>query len=100
MEYNFIDNSQIAEQMKNKCVNEFLNTFSEKALAETQDITPVVSGNLRGSFETLVEDEEAYVGTDCEYATPVEIGSLTHKAHNMLRDGCLAAISSLKNFKI
>lgn len=97
MDVKLIDNSAAVIKEKDIKMLELLQEFADEALDKTQASTPVQTGNLRDSFDTVVSDKEAYIGSDCEYAIPIEIGTMAIKPHNMLRNGCIAAKSVLKN---
>lgn len=49
------------------------------------DLIHNVTGNLRRSLSYYVDGNTVYVGTDCEYATYVEMGTSRSKAKPYLR---------------
>lgn len=50
-----------------------------------KEIVPVDTGRLRNSITHAVEDKAVYIGTNVEYAPPVEYGTVKQKAQPFLR---------------
>lgn len=50
-----------------------------------KEITPVDTGRLRNSITHEVDGKEVYIGTNVEYAPPVEYGTIKQKAQPFLR---------------
>jgi HK97 gp10 family phage protein len=49
-----------------------------------KEITPVDTGRLRNSITHEVDGKEVYIGTNVEYAPPVEYGTIKQKAQPFL----------------
>jgi len=52
-------------------------------------LCPVKTGRLRNSISHAVEQKAAYLGTNVEYAAPVELGTSRQKAQPYLRPAAL-----------
>ena len=49
-----------------------------------KEIVPVDTGRLRNSITHEVEDKAVYIGTNVEYAPPIEYGTIKQKAQPFL----------------
>jgi len=62
-----------------------LNVIGAVAETYAKADCPVDTGRLRNSISHAVEDNEAVIGSDCEYASFVELGTRKMKAQPYLR---------------
>lgn len=86
MSVKFTDNSKIFLSAKDEAVYQALEAIGQAAEGHAKKLTPVDTGRLRNSIAYAVKDNAAYIGTNVEYAPPVEFGtSRGHKAHHMLK---------------
>lgn len=61
-----------------------------------KEITPVDTGRLRNSITHEVDGKEVYIGTNVEYAPPVEYGTVKQKAQPFLRPAATDHTSTYK----
>lgn len=75
VEYETIDNSkEIIEKMK-AAKNRALERIGQTAEGFAKKLCPVDTGGLRNSINHKVQGDNAYIGTNKEYAAYVELGT-------------------------
>lgn len=75
MEVNFTDNSkEVLAEFAAACLRA-LERCGMQAEGYAKDLCPVDTSNLRNSISHKVADNEAYIGTNNEYAPYVELGT-------------------------
>lgn len=79
--------------------HEFAEKVGVLAVAETQGLVPVLTGNLKRSIthEVMPSDKGVFVGvtSDAPYAISVEKGTSRQKAQPYLEPGCMNAIPKI-----
>ena len=58
---------------------------------------PVDTGRLRNSITHAVDGNDVYIGTNVEYAPPVEMGTVNQKAQPFLRPAATEHTSTYKS---
>lgn len=86
---NFVDNSNdVLKELQDK-IERGMTAIGKSAVRHAMKDCPVDTGRLRGSIDSAVVDDTAFVGTNVEYAPYVELidkrRHTTGKAH-FLRD--------------
>lgn len=80
---------------------EFCEKVGVLAVAETQGLVPVLSGNLKRSIthEVMPSDKGVYIGVtaDAPYGVVIEKGSSKQPAQPYLEPGCVNAIPKIKD---
>lgn len=84
-----VDNSEEVLEAIKRAKNAALEAIGVTAVNYAKEDCPVDTGRLRASIDHAVEGEDAYIGTNVEYAPYVEFGDTKNftvgKAH-FLRD--------------
>jgi len=80
---------------------EFCEKVGVLCVAESQSLTPVLTGNLKKSIvsEVIPGNEGIYIGVtpDAPYGIIIEKGSSKQPAQSFLEPGCNNAIPKIKN---
>ena len=71
-----VDNTDAILKATNEAIYDALQTIGDKAADYAAALAPVQTGNLKGSMESEVNQQEkaVYIGTAVEYAPYVEFG--------------------------
>jgi len=81
------------------CKKEFCESVGALGVAEAQNLTPVLSGNLRRSevYEVMPNNEGVYIGVtpNAPYAVDVEKGNSKQTAQPYLEPGITNAIPKI-----
>lgn len=85
MSVKFTDNSREVLDAITKAKRNALEAIGATAETHAKSLTPVDTGRLRNSITHTADDDAAYIGTNVEYASYVELGSRHNKAHHMLK---------------
>ena len=75
MPVEFIDNSEEILKRFHAAAIKALERCGMQGEGYAKDLCPVDTGNLRNSISHKVADNEAYIGTNNEYAPYVELGT-------------------------
>lgn len=75
MNIKFHDNSNLFKEEFEAACKRALERCGMQAEGYAKDLTPVDTGNLRGSITHKVVENEVYIGTNVEYAAYVELGT-------------------------
>lgn len=96
----FTDNSdKVKAEMSNRIpiILEALGIEAEgNAVNEITKLGAVDTGRLRGSISHSHDDENAYIGTNVEYAQYVEFGTRRMSARPFLRNGITHYVNDYK----
>lgn len=81
---NIMSNSKLVEQATNEQIARALELCGTEAEGFAKEQCPVDTGRLRNSItHSVVADEKTvYIGTNVEYAPPVEFRDIEHKTGN------------------
>ena len=89
---------QVLSAMK-LCKREFAESVGALGVAEAQNLTPVLSGNLRRSevYEVMPNDKGVYIGVtpNAPYAVDVEKGNSKQTAQPYLEPGIMNSIPKI-----
>ena len=85
MKVDYTDNSQQVLSALEKGKRNALTAIGATAETYAKKATPVDTGRLRNSISHSVDGEAAYIGSNVEYASYVELGTSRAKAHHMLQ---------------
>lgn len=96
MSYTYKDNTnQVLSALKN-AKKRGLEAIGLVAEGHAKKITPVDTGRLRNSIAHAVSGDSAYIGTNVEYALPIELGSRGREGHHMLKRAATEHIDEYK----
>lgn len=99
MEFKSYKNQVLAAMLL--CKKEFCEGVGTLVVAESQSLTPVLTGNLRRSevFEVMPNNDGVWVGVtpDAPYALAVEKGDSRHKAQPYLEPGAMNSLDKITN---
>ena len=85
MSYTYKDNTDEVLSAMEKAIERGLEAIGLTAEGHAKKETPVDTGRLRNSISHAVEDKEAYIGTNVEYAPYVELGARGRDGKHMLQ---------------
>lgn len=87
MKIKITDNSKEVKKEFEKAILKALETCGLAAEGYAKKLAPVDTGNLRNSITHTVDEKEpaAYIGTNVEYASYVELGTAKMKAQPYLK---------------
>lgn len=85
MSYTYKDNTDEVLVALEKAKKRGLEAIGLTAEGHAKKETPVDTGRLRNSISHATDDEAAYIGTNVEYATYVELGARGRKGKHMLQ---------------
>ena len=85
----------ILEELKNK-IQTALEECGLAAEGYAKRLCPVDTGNLRNSISHATDAEDAYIGTNVEYAPYVEMGTSKTRAQSFLKP---AVVSHADEYK-
>ena len=85
MSYSYKDNTEKVLSAMEKAIERGLEAIGLTAEGHAKKETPVDTGRLRNSISHAVEDRAAYIGTNVEYAPPVELGARGRDGKHMLQ---------------
>lgn len=102
MEVEIKDNSGKVLDAFEKAVLRGLERVGMAGEGYAKDLCPVYTGNLRNSISHAVDDseKEAYIGTNVEYAAPVELGTSKQKAQPYLKPAASDHTQTYKNIMV
>lgn len=83
--YQLIDNSAAILQALESATKSGLTEIGERAVDHARERVPVDAGTLRDSITSIVDDESVTVGSDKDYAVPVETGTYKMAARPYLK---------------
>ena len=83
--YQFTDNSAAVLRALESAAKSGLTAIGESAVSHARERVPVDTGALRDSIEATVEGDTLTVGSDKEYALPVETGTYKMAARPYLK---------------
>ena len=83
--YQFTDNSAEFLDALESASKRALTEIGKSAVSHARERVPVDTGALRDSIEATVDDDTLTVGSDKEYALPVETGTYKMKAQPYLK---------------
>lgn len=79
------DNVDLAKAEIRAAYASALERIGMQAEGYAQDLCPVDTGNLRNSITHTTDGTAAYIGTNVEYAPPVELGTRRAAAQPFLK---------------
>lgn len=79
------DNVDLAKAEIRAAYARALERIGMQAEGYAQDLCPVDTGNLRNSITHTTDGTAAYIGTNVEYAPPVELGTRRAAAQPFLK---------------
>lgn len=79
------DNSASVKAQYDAAKKRSLEMIGLTAEGYAKKASPVKTGRLRNSITHETDDNAAYIGTNVEYAPPVEFGTIHQKAQPFLR---------------
>ena len=87
MSVQFTDNSDKVLSEFEQAIARALERIGSQAEGYAKDLCPVDTGRLRNSITNKVEESEesVYIGTNVEYASFVELGTVKQKAQPYLK---------------
>lgn len=83
--YQFTDNSAEVLRAFESAAKSGLTAIGKSAVSHARERVPVDTGALRDSIEFTVDDDGVSVGSDKEYAVPVETGTYKMAARPYLK---------------
>lgn len=100
MASNFVDNSQAVLIELAQRQRAALNAIGMVAETHAKKICPVDTGRLRNSIANATTPDTAYIGTNVEYASYVELGTSRMKAKPYLKPAIVNHVSEYKELAI
>ena len=85
MSYTYKDNTDEVLSALKRAKKRGLEAIGLTAEGYAKKDTPVDTGRLRNSISHATDDEAAYIGTNVEYATYVELGARGRPGVHMLQ---------------
>ena len=85
MSYTYKDNTDEVLAALKRAKKRGLEAIGLTAEGHAKKETPVDTGRLRNSISHATDDEAAYIGTNVEYATYVELGARGRQGKHMLQ---------------
>lgn len=81
------DNTKLVADEINAAVLRALEQIGMAAEGYAKDLCPVDTGNLRNSITHVVDESDwsVYIGSNVEYAAPVELGTVKQAAQPYLK---------------